>query len=112
MAKADNYEVENDFQFHTVTTVLISEASMAAQPVRLADLSEGDRAVLSQIDLPHATAEHLMCLGFIPGVEVTVGKSGPGGDPRVYNVDGSNVALRSDVSANVAVIPNLHRTNG
>jgi Fe2+ transport system protein FeoA len=89
-----------------------SEGPMATQSVRLADLSEGDRAVLSQIDLPHATAEHLMCLGFLPGVEVIVGKSGPGGDPRVYNVDGSNVALRSEVSANVAVIPKMYRTQG
>ncbi len=85
---------------------------MEAPKVRLADLGEGDRAVLSQLDLPHPTAEHLMCLGFIPGVEVVVGKSGPGGDPRVYTVDGSNVALRSDVSANVTVIPKLYRTQG
>lgn len=83
---------------------------MPLQSVRLADLAEGDHAVLAGMDLPHHTAEHLMCLGFIPGVEVTVGKSGPGGDPRVYNVDGSNVALRSDVSANVAVIPRMYRT--
>ncbi len=89
-----------------------SEGPMPAQPVRLADLHEGDHAVLENLDLPHATAEHLMCLGFIPGVEVTVGKSGPGGDPRVYNVDGSNVALRSDVSANVCVIPKIYRTQG
>lgn len=80
--------------------------------VPLAELREGDLAVLAGIDLPHQTAEHLMCLGFIPGVEVTVGKSGPGGDPRVYNVDGSNVALRSDVSANVTVIPKMYRTQG
>lgn len=90
---------------------------MSARPVRLADLEEGDHAVLKAIDLPHQTAEHLMCLGFIPGVEVTVGKSGPGGDPRVYNVDGSNVALRAEVSAKVAVIPQTftdktYRTQG
>ncbi len=85
---------------------------MPAQPVRLADLNEGDHAVLSAIDLPHATAEHLMCLGFIPGVELTVGKSGPGGDPRVYNVDGSHVALRTDVSIKVAVFPKPFRTQG
>ena len=83
---------------------------MSPHEARLSDLREGDRAVLKEIDLPHHTAEHLMCLGFIPGVEVTVGKSGPGGDPRVYNVDGSNVALRSDVSANVCVMPKLYRT--
>ena len=78
---------------------------MSPRPASLADLQEGDQAVLKAIDLPQNTAEHLMCLGFIPGVEVTVGKSGPGGDPRVYNVDGSNVALRADVSAKVAVSP-------
>jgi ferrous iron transport protein A len=94
-----------------------SENPMSPRSVRLADLREGDQAVLSELDLPHATAEHLMCLGFIPGVEVTVGKSGPGGDPRVYNVDGSNVALRSDVSAKVGVIPQTftdktYRTQG
>ncbi len=83
---------------------------MSPHEARLSDLREGDRAVLKEIDLPQHTAEHLMCLGFIPGVEVTVGKSGPGGDPRVYNVDGSNVALRSDVSANVCVLPKMYRT--
>jgi Fe2+ transport system protein FeoA len=83
---------------------------MTPPEARLSDLREGDRAVLKELDLPHHTAEHLMCLGFIPGVEVTVGKSGPGGDPRVYNVDGSNVALRADVSANVCVLPKMYRT--
>jgi len=84
---------------------------MSDNAVRLADLREGERAILSELDLPQNTAEHLMCLGFIPGVEITVGKSGPGGDPRVYNVDGSNVALRRDVSENVAVLPKFWRTN-
>ena len=83
---------------------------MSDNAVRLADLREGERGILSELDLPQNTAEHLMCLGFIPGVEITVGKSGPGGDPRVYNVDGSNVALRREVSANVAVLPGLWRT--
>ena len=78
--------------------------------VRLVELKEGERAVLHHLDLPSHTAEHLMCLGFIPGVEVLVGKAGPGGDPRVYNVDGSNVALRREVSRQLAVVPmNRHR---
>jgi Fe2+ transport system protein FeoA len=86
------------------------EGRMSDDAVRLADLREGEKAILSGLDLPHQTAEHLMCLGFIPGVEITVGKSGPGGDPRVYNVDGSHVALRRDVSLNVSVLPKLWRT--
>jgi Fe2+ transport system protein FeoA len=80
---------------------------MSDDAVRLADLHEGEQAILTELDLPSHTAEHLMCLGFIPGVEITVGKSGPGGDPRVYNVDGSNVALRRDVSLNLAVTPKI-----
>jgi ferrous iron transport protein A len=88
------------------------ETPMSDDAVRLADLREGEHAILTELDLPHPTAEHLMCLGFIPGVEITVGKSGPGGDPRVYNVDGSNVALRREVSLNLAVTPKLWRTQG
>ena len=48
--------------------------------------------------LPDSAAQHLMCLGFVPGVEVVVGPSGPGGDPRVYQVDGTNVALRRETA--------------
>ncbi|PWT71834.1 MAG: ferrous iron transport protein A [Proteobacteria bacterium] len=90
----------------------IRETPMSDNAVRLADLREGEHAILTELDLPHHTAEHLMCLGFIPGVEITVGKSGPGGDPRVYNVDGSNVALRHDVSVNLGVKPKLWKTQG
>ena len=60
----------------------------------LAELRQGDRAVLQELLLPEAAAQRLMCMGFVPGVEVTVGPSGPGGDPRVYHVDGTDVALR------------------
>jgi Fe2+ transport system protein FeoA len=60
----------------------------------LADLEEGESAVLTALRLPPHTAEHLMWLGFVPGVEIAAGKSGPGGDPRVYTVSGSAFALR------------------
>jgi len=60
----------------------------------LADLREGESAVLAALHLPQRTAEHLMWLGFVPGAEIAAGKSGPGGDPRVYTVSGSAFALR------------------
>lgn len=44
-----------------------------------------------------------MNLGFVPGLEVTVLRSGPGGDPRVYRVDGTEVAMRRDVSRHIHV---------
>jgi Fe2+ transport system protein FeoA len=67
----------------------------------LADLSEGETAVLSALRLPQTTSEHLMWLGFIPGAEVTAGQSAPGGDPRVYTVSGTSFALRRDIARNL-----------
>jgi ferrous iron transport protein A len=69
----------------------------------LADLEEGQCAVLEQLDLAPRVADHLMNLGFIPGVEIVAARSGPGGDPRVYRVDGIEVALRRDVSSRIVV---------
>ena len=64
----------------------------------LCDLQVGDRAIVRELDLDHSVAEHLMNLGFVPGLEVSVERSGPGGDPRVYRVEGTEVALRREVS--------------
>ncbi|HMK29795.1 MAG TPA: FeoA family protein [Terriglobales bacterium] len=71
---------------------------MAAEFILLAELNEGERALLSGLEMPEAVAERLMCLGFVPGVEVVAGKCAPGGDPRVYCVEGSHVALRRETS--------------
>ena len=69
----------------------------------LSDLQEGSSGVLAELDLPPRVAEHLMNLGFIPGVEVTVSRSGPGGDPRIYRVEGAEIALRRDLARHIAV---------
>jgi len=69
----------------------------------LADLNVGDRAVVEELELAEPVAEHLMNLGFVPGLEVTVARSGPGGDPRIYRVDGTEVAIRRDVSRHIHV---------
>ena len=42
-----------------------------------------------------------MELGFLPGNEVTLGRRAPGKGPRVYRVDGSEVALRSDTAEHI-----------
>lgn len=69
----------------------------------LADLHVGDRAIVRDLKLDHSIAEHLMNLGFVPGLEVSVERSGPGGDPRVYRVEGTEVALRREVSRHIHV---------
>ena len=71
----------------------------------LADLPEGTSGLLDALELSPQLAEHLMNLGFIPGLEVTVARAGPGGDPRIYRVDGTEVALRRDLACRILVRP-------
>jgi ferrous iron transport protein A len=66
--------------------------------VTLVDLRRGESGVVAGIDLPADDARRLMELGFLPGTRVTAGQSAPGGDPRVFQVDGSEIALRSETA--------------
>jgi ferrous iron transport protein A len=74
----------------------------------LMDLRRGDAAVLQGIDLPKDEARRLMELGFLPGARITAGLSAPGGDPRVFRVDGSEIALRRDTARRLKI--KLERT--
>ena len=65
----------------------------------LADLREGEAGVIDRIELPDDLASRLMELGFLPGSSVTAARCAPGGDPRVFRVDGSEVALRRETAA-------------
>ncbi|HBY60193.1 MAG TPA: ferrous iron transport protein A [Solibacterales bacterium] len=53
---------------------------------------------MDALDLPEDIARRLMELGFVPGAHVTAAQAAPGGDPRVYRVDGSEVALRRETA--------------
>jgi Fe2+ transport system protein FeoA len=67
-------------------------------PLTLADLGEGESAVLESLQLPEDVALRLMELGFLPGTTIVAGRAAPGGDPRVYRVDGSEIALRRETT--------------
>ena len=69
----------------------------------LSDLRVGEKAILADMELSAPVADHLMNLGFVPGLEVTVTRSGPGGDPRVYRVEGTEVAMRRELSRHIHV---------
>jgi Fe2+ transport system protein FeoA len=69
----------------------------------LLDLAPGEQGLLDAIDLPEAAGRRLMQLGFIPGVPVAVVASAPGGDPLVFRVDGSEVALRRETAEHVKI---------
>ena len=61
-------------------------------------LRKGESGVLERIDLPEEDARRLMELGFLPGFTITSAHSAPGGDPKVFRVDGSEVALRRETA--------------
>jgi ferrous iron transport protein A len=69
----------------------------------LVDLRRGDAGVLADIDLPVDDARRLMEMGFLPGARVIAGHSAPGGDPRVFQVDGSEIALRRETARRMRV---------
>ncbi len=65
----------------------------------LGDLRRGEHGIIDRINLPEKFARRLMELGFLPGSRVTAAGSAPGGDPRVFRVDGSEIALRLETAA-------------
>jgi Fe2+ transport system protein FeoA len=71
----------------------------------LADLLENQQALVESLDLPDDLAGRLMELGFVPGQVVTAARSAPGGDPRVFRVDGAEVALRRETAQHIYLQP-------
>ncbi len=69
----------------------------------LTELKRGESGILERLDLPEHDARRLMELGFLPGHVVTPAHSAPGGDPRVFRVDGSEVALRKETAIRLIV---------
>jgi ferrous iron transport protein A len=67
----------------------------------LAELKPGESGVIDHLDLPEDVARRLMELGFLPGHVVVPARSAPGGEPRVYRVDGSEVALRRETASHL-----------
>jgi ferrous iron transport protein A len=86
----------------------LSGKNKASAKRRLSDLPKGQEAVLQHIDLPHDLAHRLMELGFIPGMRIAAGHSAPSGDPRVFRVDGTEIALRRETAQHL-YIDELHR---
>ena len=64
----------------------------------LHELKRGESGILDRLDVPEDEARRLMEMGFVPGHRVTPAHAAPGGDPRVFRVDGSEVALRRETA--------------
>jgi ferrous iron transport protein A len=93
--------------FHTEVMMQLSFKKDGGKRTKIAsnlsELREGERAVLDRLDLPEDTAKRLMELGFVPGHIVEPARSAPGGEPRVYRVDGSEIAIRRDTAKHLLI---------
>ena len=72
-------------------------------PTSLSDLAIGSCATLASFDLPEEIQGQLMHLGFVPESRVLAVRRAPAGDPTVYCVDGTEVALRRETAKFIAV---------
>lgn len=64
----------------------------------MAELRPGDSGVIDRMELPGDIATRLMQMGMIPGCQVHAAHVAPAGDPVVYRVDGTEIALRRELS--------------
>jgi ferrous iron transport protein A len=113
MRKPGQRHLDKNFRpAHTEIMLQLSSNSSAADAAlgSLVDLRKGDAGILDRIDLPGDDARRLMELGFLPGARVTAGLSAPGGDPRVFQVDGSEIALRRETARKLKVRVEKRRT--
>lgn len=75
--------------------------------VTLAELCQGEEGILDRLDVAEDTAGRLMELGFLPGARIIAAASAPGGDPRIFRIDGSEIALRAE-TARLLVLRQIH----
>ena len=69
----------------------------------LADLPPGGRALVVGISAPPALARRLEALGFLPDTPVRCRRRAPLGDPRVYELRGTQLCLRRSEAALIQV---------
>ena len=72
--------------------------------MNLADLKNGDRAIILKVKGRGAFRKRIMEMGFIAGKQVIVIKNAPLRDPVEYNVMGYNISLRRNEASLIEVI--------
>lgn len=77
----------------------MSNASSAS----LADLNPGTSAIIEGLEFSEMDAQQLMDLGLIPGATISCLKHVPLGDLTVYQVEGSQIALRRETTVSIRI---------
>ena len=69
----------------------------------LSEIECGEAAVIEEVALPYPEQQFLMRFGFFVEAEVRCIRRAPQGDPTVYAVDGSEIALRAETACRIFV---------
>ncbi len=77
----------------------------AAESERLDHLRPGVTAVIEDLAFEEADRVRLMELGFIPGSSVSCQRVVPLGDLAIYQVEGTQIALRRETAARITLQP-------
>ena len=78
---------------------------MTRNRLPLSELPVGGRAFVVALDATPELAARLTALGFLPATEVRCRRRAPLGDPRVYELRGTQLCLRSSEARRVLVEP-------
>lgn len=71
--------------------------------ITLADLEDGQAAVIRGLCGESISKRRLMALGLVRGKEIFLETKAPMGDPRIYAVLGYRLTIRNDDARNVIV---------
>jgi ferrous iron transport protein A len=78
---------------------------MTRPSIPLSDLPVGGRALVVALDAHPELAARLTALGFLPATEVRCRRRAPLGDPRIYELRGTQLCLRRSEAERVLVEP-------
>ena len=73
----------------------------------LKELQIGKSAVVDTVGGSGALRQHFLDMGLIPGVEVTLVKLAPMGDPMELRIHGYELTLRLDDAAQIGITPTV-----
>ncbi len=73
--------------------------------VALTDLKPGMAGIVQRLDLPAQVQQMLLRFGFTEGAEVRFSRRAPLGDPWLFSVDGTDVALRAETAQHILILP-------
>lgn len=82
-----------------------AEEQKAGKRMALSELTDGKWGIIESLELAPDVQNQLMHMGFMPEAPVQALRRAPAGDPTVYFIDSSEVALRRETARHIYVIP-------